>query len=433
MKRLLSLCLALSVCLLGASARAGKEPAASFVAFESTTMSRDVAAAAGQPAAFPVADGLKFKVEVQVTKGALSTLANDPLLHQQMLDAVQGVYRKLVDKLGAAYKDADALVRSKPGEFDTAFTVMVNATNAQISAHIDEAQRAAQKAFDDLAKTKKEYRGYQIKTVASISIGAAALITNIGILASSPFSFGAGAVIAIVGLAKSSVALSKNIVLASQEVEKTLASVHGKLDKIRGDFDKSQAAAAAKQTAGVITEAVLGQSILPTLSECSKLLDAADGKLKGIDVSAHKIAENLNKILEKSEKLQGKIRADGKLAINREAPQAPRSINTDKLAVLQKAAAGSIESVGKQLTRLSARRAEFEQFKAQADQIKKEQKNLVKALAVLEGILKLKDIALSPVDAATFTDIVKIVGPAAGELILDKGVETAIGSAQGDK
>ena len=281
----------------------------SIILFKSTTMAADVAKAADNPKYFAVPPDLEYTVALEVGESDYKVLSKDPLLHQEVLDAAQVKYKELVAVLGDAFKEANRLMKEKPQQATETFVTMANAIQAQTEKYLMEAEKAATKVWEELKKTKKEYTKYKVGVGAKIVLGVGGIVTSIALMASSPFTAGAGAVISIIGLAKSSIALGKQIAIACEEVETTIANFLHKLKSVLANADPKKgkvgdAKLILKEITGQVSEAVIGVSLVTTLKETEEEFDTAGKKLKGVVVGVHELAVTLNSTLEKTEKLK---------------------------------------------------------------------------------------------------------------------------------
>ena len=87
-------------------------------------------------------------------------------------------------------------------------------------------------AWNKFIKKEKQYKQYKIKVTAKISIKFASLGASIAMMATAPFSGGAGAVASIAGMLKTCKGIASECKKASASVEKTQKSLRLDIAKV---------------------------------------------------------------------------------------------------------------------------------------------------------------------------------------------------------
>jgi hypothetical protein len=286
-------------------------PSILLVDMSSSSMSSEVARKSGKLEVMTAPSSMGFKVELQVDAGILKAVAADPLVNQQMRDAVKAVYDTLVDDIGKNLQATDkGAVKLRDNNEADKMKKLVDVVNRGIVGARDVAvQRAEKEALACWAKLvakRSEYRKYKVQIVSKITLGLAGLGVSIGLLAGGVVSFGASSIPGIVGMVKSVASVGSQLKSAYEEIEtsqkrleKNLKIIEERFIGARGQFTKT----GKVQEVGVTLFAqFLGTTgpfaVVPSIKESVSALDVIKKKLVGVDVNTHDAAKDLNKILE---------------------------------------------------------------------------------------------------------------------------------------
>lgn len=321
--------------------------------------------------------GWNYTVNIDLDKTVYKKIKDDGILLEEMHQAEESFFQKhVIETLGRTLSVFDKYINDaiEHGEPQKNIQKMIDGLNKTIQDNIAVAQSAGTsvitKVYDDFAKRSKEYTKYKIKVFTKITGGVASLITSITVFATTPFSFGASSVIAMVGIAKTLVTLSNDIKSAALTVEQSLKEFKIKLSylkKVTGDnllkqraleellrhpgiqrqletlgleacVDKimgnpflgklcsrktlakalssgkvgstglSGTAVANEVTANLLTQ-FFGIS-QPSIKGCEAHWDVIGNKLTGIEITSHKYSKKINSSLDAQEKYTAEFMAE---------------------------------------------------------------------------------------------------------------------------
>jgi DNA repair exonuclease SbcCD ATPase subunit len=405
-----------------------------------SAMDRHIAAKSGALQVMVAPKGMSFKVEVEFDSKVEKSVAKDPLVMQEMSDAIKAVYEDLVARIGDNLQKTDrGAVQLRDSNQLDKLKKLVEVVGRGIEGArdiaVERAEKDVQQVWKNLARTRAEYTKYKIKIVTKISLAAAGLITSIALFATGAVSFGASSIPAVVGMVKSVLTMSSEIVSAAQEIEDTQKRLEGKLKLIeerfvsaKGQFTK---AGMAQEAGMALAAQFLGTSgplaVMPSIKDAIAELGTVKSKYGGIVVKSHDLAKTLNKVLEKMDAAKTEFLKDVTKQLDKHpsplAKRQPKEIEARLDAELA-------PFIGKVQDALQAVLATQARLKTAEPELKAAEARVMK-LAKLKGtgwkifdnVLVLSDLALSFVDPSAYEKTAELaagIGQAAGSLVADK-------------
>ena len=162
-----------------------------------------------------------FKVEVEIPDAIFKEIANDSVLLEVFNEEGQRLYKDYIDNGKKLLLQFDKL------GLETADQRERDKLQKRLDEMLEESRKSFQtsasagikRKWEEYGKKKKEYLKYSIGIVASVAGSAAVLYTSVGLMATTPFTGGFSAAVAIVGMIKSVINITKEIISAWQDVE----------------------------------------------------------------------------------------------------------------------------------------------------------------------------------------------------------------------
>lgn len=274
---------------------------------------------------FPESYQIRLVLECDEKSDINKALKEDPRLHQEIIDAITShkgtaskELKKLVDKFGGALEDINQFAeQGKVEEADQAFTRFFNQdifiSNCQ--PVIDAMVNDAKAAWDNLCKTKTAYKRYQIRIVANYTIITAGIAVNIGVnaavIASSGFHFGAGTVLSVLGLIRSTMSLAKLTVNCFKSVDTAIKEALDALLSVQKKKDRKWIGNAELFTETMANELADELLKLPgffdTIKKVEEKVELARSKLNGTEIQLHTLAESIQKTIEAQDRMLEKL------------------------------------------------------------------------------------------------------------------------------
>lgn len=383
---------------------------------------------------------LRFKENDKILKN----LEKDPLLHQAMVDAFikNKDYQQLIKFLGTALKAINQIASTSDdpdaGEAEFARWFSEASLKKDVEPILQKLADAGGTVWTHYCKTKGEYTKYKVKIAAHFALVSAGMATsvaiNIALLATSEFHFGAGSVIGIVGLAKSTVELIglvvdclKSVDTAIEEALETFLAVHGDLKKKKL---KGEAKQIAKEVADTLFEHVVGVSGgLKTLSNAQKKLTLAEKKMLGSELALHTLSKKIQKTIDKIDKLQAQIKEHEKTPLAERVDKGKLGFDLIKIGKLEAKLHQQLKSMDVAQDMFSIRKNLISSMRPQLDELIKTHKNQQRAVEVLSGMLTALEIAgkLATTDFTAIADLVGVAADAAA-LVADKAAIPLVGA-----
>lgn len=377
---------------------------------------------------------IKVNFDAKIEKAALA----DPLLRKDFEDAAQDTIARFVEFVGLKMKATDLAVQKL---LDANKLAEVEAAKKKMNADIEQMRGSAQqfgvmqvnKAWDDLAKKKKDYQKYKIKIVVTIGSAVAGLATSIALMAATPWTGGASAALSIVGMIKSGVVIAKESAAAAMELETAARSLQGQLKIVAAMWKTSKAAAHGAEVGAAIVKQFLGEAP-PNIKSCQDWLYRCEQKLNGIVVGNHKLSKQMEVMKAGMSKLESDFMAEAKKRLEKH-PSGKGAAQLTKVRTQFHAAVDAAETkildAQKKLL-LQVDRAK-EGTKTVAD-LKKQVDALSgyrgTAYKVIDNLLLLSDVAVSGLSGnnlvQTFNDMASTFGTAVSALAIDRVAKVAL-------
>ncbi|WP_264214498.1 hypothetical protein [Leisingera thetidis] len=381
---------------------------------------------------------LSFKVVVELDKKMEKGVEKDPLLQQEFHAGASEVFEQTRDT-----------IEKKCKVFDKAFVEMVNkgadektmakqlkglneAIKNDIKVGEKAAELAAQKAWANLQKKKKEWSKFKIKIGVSIAGTLAGLAVSIAAMATSPFSGGAGAAFAIIGFIKSGVSLAKDIGKLAVNIEQSKVILVKNLAVVEKAASNPKLNAANEVSAAVFQE-FLGIS-QPSVKTVEDAADTLKAKYAQMIVKMHDLSKTLNKILKQQEKLKKEFLTE----VGKKLKKHPIKDKKTQLVMVSKALdaalANNYDAVQSAIDKIQIMYGEARDWASKIKDLMKRVTALTikdpKALKVFREGLKFAALALSPIDGNSIAtgakDLALGVGGAAGGYAYDKITSKAL-------
>ncbi|WP_241480982.1 MULTISPECIES: hypothetical protein [unclassified Leisingera] len=375
---------------------------------------------------------LSFKVVVELDKKMEKGVEKDPLLQQEFHAGASEVFEQTRDT-----------IEKKCKVFDKAFVEMANkgadkktmekqlkglndAIKNDIKVGEKAAELAAQKAWTNLQKKKKEWSKFKIKVGVSIAGTLAGLAVSIAAMATSPFSGGAGAAFGIIGLIKSGVTLAKDIGKLAINIDQSKTILVKNLAVVE-KAASNKALNATNEVSAAVFQEFLGIS-QPSVKTVEDAADTLKAKYAQMVVKMHDLSKNLNKILKQQEKLKKEFLAE----VGKKLKKHPVKDKKTQLVMISKALdtalAKNYAEVQNAIDKIQIMYADARGWANNIKDLMKRVKALTikdpKALKVFREGLKFAALALSPIDGNSIAtgakDLALGVGGAVGGYAYDK-------------
>jgi phosphoribosylcarboxyaminoimidazole (NCAIR) mutase len=381
---------------------------------------------------------LSFKVVVELDKKMEKGVDKDPLLQQEFHAGASEVFDQTRDT-----------IQKKCKVFDKAFGQMIakgadkklmekqlkglnDAIKNDIKVGEKAAELAAQKAWTNLQKKKKEWSKFKIKVGVSIAGTLAGLAVSIAAMATSPFSGGAGAAFGIIGLIKSGVSLAQDIGKLAINIDQSKTILVKNLAVVEKAAANPALNAANEVSAAVFQEFLgISQPSVKTVEDAAETLKA---KYAQMVVKMHDLSKTLNKILKEQDKLKKEFLSE----VGKKLKQHPVKDKKTQLVMVSKALdaalADNYAQVQKAIDKIQTMYADARGWATNIKDLMKRVNALTikdpKALKVFREGLKFAALALAPLDGNSIAtgakDLALGVGGAAGGYVYDKITSKAL-------
>ncbi|MGR3620837.1 hypothetical protein [Pseudophaeobacter sp.] len=375
---------------------------------------------------------LSFKVVIELDKKMEKGADKDPLLQQEFQAAASDVLDQTKETIEKKCKIFDKLFVDmvNKGASDKDMTKQLKGLNDAIKNDVKVAEKgaelAAQKAWSDLQKKKKEWSKFKIKIAVSIAGTLAGLAVSIAAMATSPFSGGAGAAFAIIGFIKSGVSLAKDVGKLAINIEQSKTILVKNLAVVE-KAAANPALNATNEISAAVFQEFLGVS-QPSVKTVEDAADTLKAKYAQMVVKMHDLSKTLNKILKEQDKLKKEFLAE----VGKKLKKHPVKDKKAQLVMISKALDTALsknyQAVQSAIDRIQIMYGETRTWANNIKDLMKRVKALTikdpKALKVFREALKFAALGLSPLDgnsiATKSKDLALGVGGAAGGYVYDK-------------
>jgi len=256
-----------------------------------------------KPKGLKLDKALPCKVTLEVDSDAYKALDDDPLLLAKVTEAASAKYYDLVNGMVIKLRQFDAAYVKSNSKSDRAKLVKAYEGYAQkqFKQFAKDGKNAAEAAWAEVAKTKAEYRKYQVKAGIGLAIDG---LSVVGGVVSAVGTGGFALIVGLYGIVKTLIGAAMKIYKLAIDADKMQKRVTKNLKKIQKSFDKKKKElSGAKDSGKAFINSLLGADFLPTISAVKADNDQYKSKVQGVDVGSHKIAKNLNDVLKKMDKI----------------------------------------------------------------------------------------------------------------------------------
>lgn len=258
---------------------------------------------------------VELEVELVLPVALYKEIAKNPLIHQKLQDGASEVYKQAVAQGIALVKTYDDTVDSEGISSDAAFEALDDVLGFALRVNDKLKQRVpvgVLRAWEDIKKTKQEYRDYKVKCVVKTTVNVVSIAGGIAGLASSPFTFGIGTVVGIWQLMKGVVELGKGIYDMARSGESTLKSAKEEWGRVQVEYENgSKTSGTLKEGGKKVVSFLVGADFIEGLDHCANTTSLARSKLQGIDIKMILLAAKLPDLLDLMDELEAGMRANG--------------------------------------------------------------------------------------------------------------------------
>ncbi len=287
--------------------------------------------------------GLKIKgklmcsVYLDLDLDAYMALDDDPLLQAKVTEAASTKYYDLVNALVVDLRIADAayMRTDRKSERAAISEKFLKDAKKQMKIFTKDGARAAELAWTKVAKTKSDYKTYQVKAGVALAIDGLSLVAGV---ASTVGTGGFALIAGIYGIVKGLVGAAMKIYKLAIDADKMQARVTKGLKKIQKSLNsKKKELSGAKDTGKAAINQLLGADFVPTISTVKADNDQYKSKLQGVDVNSHKLAKELNAVLKEMDKISRRpeVKSSKKVSKALDKLQAATAKLIDKVITLQ--------------------------------------------------------------------------------------------------
>lgn len=277
---------------------------------------KDIKAKAKQINLIKIPDQLSVQVVITIDDKTYAKLEKDPRLQDEMRKNLPDTYQKLVDAVASAFEVANARVVANIEDADVAYNKALTEAQGKIEKACQEMVKDAAGVWKAYFKDQKDYLKYEVKIAVRLTVGAVSLGANIALLASTPFSFGAGAVIGIIGMAKTTSSMIQEIRNALKSTETALKDVIDLYEAVKEkaksekkiDIAKQKAKDYTKEAINGIANIALGIKPAKSISKMESALELAHKKLLGEKVKLVDISKKIQKKIDKIDVVQAALK-----------------------------------------------------------------------------------------------------------------------------
>jgi hypothetical protein len=382
--------------------------------------------------------GVSFLIKVDFDSKVEKAAMKDPMLRKEFEDAARETIDKFVELVGLKMKATDAQVVKLIAANKLAEVAPII---AKMNKDIDQVRGSAQqfgvqevqKAWTELQKKKKEYLKYKIKIGVTIGAAAAGLVTSIALMAATPWTGGASAALSIIGMVKSTVTITKEAAAAALEVEQAATALGVQLKAVEAIWSKTKAGGHGNEIVGTVLTQFLGQA-QPSIKGCVEWMGKCEQKLNGVELKAHDISKNIQKMMNSMGELEGKFMDEAKKRLEKH----PSGKGKEQLGKIKQNFHKAVDEAEGRITqaqgKLNDQIKRIGPAKKSVADLKKRVIELAKfrggAYKVLDNVLSVSDIALAPLSGnglvSGFNDLAQNLGPAVGAFAIDKITSVAL-------
>ncbi|HTH99008.1 MAG TPA: hypothetical protein VL574_16445 [Stellaceae bacterium] len=235
---------------------------------------------------------------------------DDPLLLAQLTSIASEVYKDIVDGMIDSLEDAERKCVFGPRadwakntkQLDNDFDKLIEA-----SQKIVEVKAIA--CIEKLNKLKKDVNIDTAKLVFKVTTALSGLAFATASLITTPFTFGVGGVMGLIGMARTIASLAALIADRAKEIEKMVGDVRKDATELAKEFKDNEKKARALDLAKEAFNAVVFPAdVLKSSKQLKGKLDTIEVRLRKIDVETHKLAKDIKSMMNALDKGDGEIK-----------------------------------------------------------------------------------------------------------------------------
>lgn len=246
-------------------------------------------------------------VSIDVDDKLNKALGEDPLLLQQMVDKANKKIDKIAEELGGVLKETAVKIQKTPGdkekfedEAEKEFEKVAKQAEKDVPLEV-------MKTWEKLKTRKAEYKAYKIKAGIKIATSGAAITASVATTAVGGFT-GVGTVVGIVGIVKSLSNLAQEIVKLGKSAKTTMGELEDMLTKVAEKYkSETKGGKVGLEELGKEVLAGLTSFKMTSIKKCGDWDKLLGDKLNGVEVNAHEISKQVNKILNELQKVQAEL------------------------------------------------------------------------------------------------------------------------------
>ncbi|NOR63321.1 MAG: hypothetical protein GQ535_12615 [Rhodobacteraceae bacterium] len=263
-------------------------------------------------------NSLPFSVSLDVDSKAYDAVRKDALLQAKITEAASEKYKAYMQQMASLLKKHDAAYQKAKTQKDAdkVLASLESKYKSSTKTFISSAQSAAQSAWEDVKKTKAEYREYQIKAGIGLAIDGLGLAGGVIGTAGAVATGGFALIVALYGVIKTLITITMKLYKLAIDADKMQKRVTNGLKKVQKSYDKKRKElSGAKDTGKAFINSVLGADFIPSLTSVKADNGQYKSKVQGVDVASHKMAQKLNQILAQIDKIEAmpEIKANKKM------------------------------------------------------------------------------------------------------------------------
>lgn len=248
-----------------------------------------------------------LQIQLDLDQDMWKVFDKDPLAWAKIRDPIAERYEGFVETAEKLYKTCDAAVKTnagRPKDIKKALDAFSSGMSSEIKSLKKDVPGIADKEWSKYKKVHREYSGYKIRSFIKVLLDIVGVVLSAIGLGTAVATGGLTALVGLHGMAKSLNSLYKDVSGLVDKAEKVRKDIKDQIKSLKKAYAKSSKTAMGLSEVGkVAVEKVLGKEF-DTISGCRKNVLTYDQKLNGVDVSAHKLAKQLQELLKATDKAQ---------------------------------------------------------------------------------------------------------------------------------
>ena len=257
---------------------------------------------------------LSFKCVLVLDDKMEKAVENDILSQQEFKDQALLIYKQTQKLIDDKIEIFDALFVNmiENGADDKAMTKQMKGLNDAIKKDMKVAEKAAElsvmKVWKNFQTKKKEWKKFKFDVAFSFVTTVANFGISIAAMATSPFTGGLSAALAIVKLLKTIVKLSETIKTITTDTSNAIKKLNNEVKNVESTATKKKLNTSREVSAALLNE-VIGASH-SSIKTVQKAASVVKGKYAGLVVTVHELSTEAAKTIRLNETLRNDFRAD---------------------------------------------------------------------------------------------------------------------------